>query len=149
LGRQLYKCCRLLCPQQAQKPQHQELLLLLLDSGAAGSETPVAAPSKAAAELAVALGHQQLEVEHLPSLVIFVRCCLLWARQLQQQPPDHLLVLLLLLLASGAAVQQRQPRQQQQQGEVQAEHSAARECVGGWQEGDAPATASSGGLDGR
>jgi hypothetical protein len=92
---------------------------------------------------------QLAEVEYLPSLVILGRCCLAWAEQLQQQSPE-----LLQLIASGAAVPQLQQGEEGEeftimirQGGVQVEHSAARVCVPGWQEGAADATGEPCGLE--
>jgi hypothetical protein len=79
-------------------------------AGAAPAAT-VAAPAPAAAAAAVCAAAaaapantaaaQQVAVDYLPSLVIFGRCCLLWAEQLIEQTPY------LLLLASGAVPQQQ------------------------------------------
>jgi hypothetical protein len=81
---------------------------------------------------------QQPEDEFLPSLVIFGRCCLAWAEQLQQQRPQ--------LLAIGADTQQQQQQQpqqhqQQQQGGMLELHSAAYVCHLGLQMGAAATAA--------
>jgi hypothetical protein len=89
-------------------------------TGAAAATPPAAGEQSWEASAAVA--QLQPEVEYLPSLVIFGRCCLVWAEQLRQQAPD-----LLMLLAFGAAPQQ------QQQATVLAEHSAASICIPGLQ----------------
>ena len=93
-------------------------------TGAAAATPPAAGEQSWAASAAAA--QLQPEVEYLPSLVIFGRCCLVWAEQLRQQTPD-----LLMLLAFGAAPQQQQ--QATVQGAVLAEHSAASICIPGLQ----------------
>jgi hypothetical protein len=95
--------------------------MLIAQSAAAERAAPAAVDQQYQAAL-VAL--QQLpEVEFLPSLVIFGRCCKVWAEQLQHQAPE-----VLQLLGSGAAAQQQQ--QEAQQGGVQVQHSAAQHgCV--------------------
>lgn len=70
-------------------------------------------------------------MECLPSLVVFGRCCVVWAKQLQQQIPE-----VLLLLPPNAAVQQPGWQQERQQGGILVDHSAARVCVPRMQEGD-------------
>jgi hypothetical protein len=76
---------------------------------------------------AAAAAAQQPATDYLPSLVIFGRCCLQWAEQLQQQAPK------LLLLSSGALKQQEQQRRE---AELHA-HSAALVCVPGLRSGAA------------
>ena len=97
---------------------------------------------------------QQPEGVYLPSLVIFGRCCLVWAEHLKQQTPK-----LLLLLASGTAVPASGTAvpasgtavQEQEQGEcehaVELPCSAARICVAQWDEGPADATTDPCSLD--
>ena len=65
---------------------------------------------------------QQLaEAEYLPSLVLFGRCCLAWAEQLQQQAP--------VLLSGGR--QAGTASRQQGQGVVKSEFGAAYVCIPG------------------
>jgi hypothetical protein len=61
------------------------------------------------------------EVEYLSSLVLFGRCCLAWAEQLQQQTP----VLLSVRRQAGTA------SRQQGQGVVQSEFGAVHVCIPG------------------
>jgi hypothetical protein len=65
---------------------------------------------------AAAVAAQQPATDYLPSLVIFGRCCLQWAEQLQQKTPQ------LLLLASGLL-------QQEQRHALLHDHSAGLVCV--------------------
>jgi hypothetical protein len=58
---------------------------------------------------------QQAEVDHLPSLVIIGRCCVVWAEQLRQQAPE------LLLAAFNAVVQQQQLQLEEDELTAQAE----------------------------
>jgi hypothetical protein len=85
-----------------------------LAAGAAAVLLLLPPPKGSAAAAAAA---QQPATDYLPSLVIFGRCCLQWAAQLQQQTPE------LVLLASGAL--------QQQQQLLLHEYSAAVVCIPG------------------
>ena len=126
---------------------HTSVGLLQTGAPTAGS-APAAAAGDQAQSTSVAMV-QLAEVEYLPSLVILGRCCLAWAEQLQQQSPE-----LLQLIASGAAVPHLQQGEEGEeftimigQGGVQVEHSAARVCVPGWQEGAAAAGGEPCGLE--
>jgi hypothetical protein len=83
-----------------------------------------------------AVDPQQAEMEGLPSLVIFGRCLLLWAEQLQQLTPE-----VLLLVSTTDGQQQQQLQQQQQQGLVHVAHNAAHMCIPGFAKNRADATA--------
>jgi hypothetical protein len=96
-----------------------ELLKMTLSAGAGGSAAPSQQPQPSTAAAAAA---QQPAVSYLPSLVIFGRCLLQWAEQLQQQEPD-------LLLEAGDL-------QQTTQGLLY-DHSAARVCIPGLRQGSA------------
>jgi hypothetical protein len=80
--------------------QHLRPVALAAGAAPAPAAATVAAPTAAAATTtavsaataaAVAAAAQQPEVDYLPSLVIFGRCCLQWAEQLSEQTPDLLL----------------------------------------------------------
>ena len=83
--------------------QHSRPVALVAGAAPAPAAATVAAPTAAAAmttaafaataatAAAVAAAAQQPEVDYLPSLVIFGRCCLQWAEQLSEQTPDLLL----------------------------------------------------------
>jgi hypothetical protein len=74
-----------------------------------------ASPAAAAAGAPPAAAAQLPEVDFLPSLVIFGRCCLQWAEQLREQTPD-------LLLPFQAIPQKRQAY-------VQCGHGAWSSCI--------------------
>jgi hypothetical protein len=103
----------------------QSALPAAATAAAATAATPAAAGEQSGVTPA-AVKEQQPEVEYLPTLVIFGRCLLVWAAQLQQQIPE-----LLLLLGCGTGLLQQQ--QEAAHDGVQAEHSAASICVPGLQ----------------
>jgi hypothetical protein len=87
-------------------------------------QAPMPSGSKAAAVAAVEVQQQIEEMQYLPSLVIFGRCCLNWAEGLNHD---------MLLLPPTTEVQQPE------QGGVREEHSAAHVCIPGWQQAAAAA----------
>ena len=95
------------------------LKMALGPAGAGGSPKPDPR-SHSQAEAAAAVAAQQPALSYLPSLVIFGRCLLQWADQLQQQAPQ--LVLL-------------EPGNLQQSNTLLLEHGAACVCVPGLREG--------------
>jgi hypothetical protein len=66
------------------------------------------------------------EVEHLPSLVLLGRCCLVWAEQLHHQSPE------LLLQVSVATVPEQQQQQEGEQAPLVQNHCAAHVCIPEW-----------------
>ena len=91
----------------------QAAVSLLSLGGPAGPGQPEIAATAAGAA-------QQPAVDYLPSLVIFGRCCLQWAEQLQQQAQG------LILLAAALLQQERQYQEA-----LLYEHSVANLCVPG------------------
>jgi hypothetical protein len=80
-----------------------------------------AGPGQPANAATAAAAVQQPAVDYLPSLVLFGRCCLQWAEQLQQQAPR------LLLLAPGMSQQERELRDS-----LLYAHSVANVCIPQW-----------------
>ena len=111
--------------------------LLQGDVVTAGAQAAAQAPAPEHGQFTPPAAEQEPEVQYLPSLAIFGRCCLVWAEQLQQQAPD------VLLLVSMTAAQ----HQQRQQGKVHVVYSAARVCIPWAAQDKAAATAPSCGLE--
>jgi uncharacterized membrane protein YgcG len=96
----------------------QAAVRLLTTATPVGTESATTADPQSLSAAAAATA-QLSEVDYLPSLVIFGRCCVHWAQQLRQQAPE------LLLLTSRALEQQEQQRRE---AELHA-HSAALVCI--------------------
>jgi hypothetical protein len=111
--------------------------LLQEDVVTAGAQAAAQAPAPEHGQFTPPAAEQEPEVQYLPSLAIFGRCCLVWAEQLQQQAPD------VLLLVSMTAAQ----HQQRQQGKVHVVYSAARVCIPWAAQDKAVATVPSCGLE--
>jgi hypothetical protein len=93
--------------------------------GSAAPEQQSQSPPSSAAAAGATAAAAQPAVTYLPSLVIFGRCLLQWAQQLQQQAPE------LPLLGSG------DQQHRQHWGTLMYEHGAARVCIPGLREGSA------------
>jgi hypothetical protein len=98
------------------------LQVSLSTGGSAYPESLVLSLTEAQCRSVAAAAALQPSEAYLPSLVIFGRCCLQWAQQLQQQAPE------LLLLRLGGSEQEEQQRREV---ELHASYNAALLCVPG------------------